>query len=606
MKNLLKRLKGLTLVLLILLAACGSESSGSPGFSFQTPTPTVLPPFAAASNLTPTPDLQANNGASVAPPTATPTTVPPTPIVPPTPTAPREATLSGDDLGIAEWSDTQISWSPNGTMFLLQAGSPNNPLAFYFLVRPPASVVASYKLSRSAFSTFQWSPDNRYLSYIQQDADGGAGAVKLIDTEGIAYQALELFKGPCTGAQWVGSGKVVAACGNAVYLLDTSGKNAPESIFKLDEQGRFPGSPIALSLVARALPSPDGKSVAMFGLQTSLSAKTPIGEIGFLNLETRKFDVLDRNDRPVAPVDWTPDSKYLILRNLTSDWTVSYTYDFYLADPAKLKIARNLTKSNPNCDPVLGKLGCQGVQASTAQTSNIFFAPDGNHFLTTALRYVPRPNVGLQTAERILSGTVSDGKLTQLVENAAGGKVVSLMWLPGGHYFYSFVPEGGGARLFLDGKPLTVSAIQPKPTATPTLNSSLLEGSVYGFQVQTSTSASASTTASPAATPAPTNAASPAPTTTGSVTPAPSSNIVTVVVTTSSGSALTPLAPDLTPLPTLKPIPTPTTAPKVSKDKPLLFGYYASPTGNWVISLEKISDTRAAQYQIRLIPASLK
>jgi hypothetical protein len=249
------------------------------------------------------------------------------------------------------------------------------------------------------------------------------------------------------------------------------------------------------------------------------------------------------------------------------------------------------------------------VQASTAQTSNIFFAPDGNRFLATALRYVPRPNVGLQTAERILSGTVSDGKLSQLVENAAGGKVVSLMWLPGGHYFYSFVPEGGGARLFLDGKPLTVSAIQPKPTATPTPSniSSLLEGSVYGFQVQTTASTSVSTSTSASASPAPTSATSAAPTTTsGSVTPAPSSNIVTVVVTTSSGSALTPLAPDLTPLPTLKPIPTPTTAPKVSKDKPLLFGYYASPTGNWVISLEKISDTRAAQYQIRLIPASLK
>jgi len=622
------RLVALVVVLAVLaqlVVACGGEDSPGPTLSgIQTATSTVTPPFAAAAAMTATPTLDL--AVSYVPPTSSSTAVPPTPIVAPTPLVPKETLLTADDLGISTWGDTQISWSPTGNQFLLQAANPNDPLSFYFLIRPPSSVVASYKLSRSVFGTFAWSPDNRYLSFIQQDADGNAGPVKLIDTQGAAYQPIELFKGPCTSAVWLTGAKLLATCGNVIYSLtvDPTNKTAPENIFKLDEQGRLPGSPVALTLIARAMPSPDGKTLAVFGLQTALAGKVPVGEIGFLDLQSKKFSVLDRNDRPVAPVDWTPDSKNLILRNLTADWTVSYTFDFYLASLDKLKVTTNLTKSNPKCDPILGKPECQGVQASIFQTSRIVFAPDGNRYFVTGLRYVPRANVGLQTAERILSGTLSDGKLTQVVEQAAGGKIVGLTWLPNGHYFYSYVLDTGGAKAFYDNKAVTLGPAQSFPTPTPTVAPSPspsptvlatttaaptpeppapttkagVDGSVFALGVpalQTVTTTAASTTTVAALTP------TPSPNT--GIEPVRSPSPAASVSPTENPTAI---LPTLTPLPTQKPQPLPTPAPRVSKEKPLIYGFYASPTGNWIASVERVSDDKVVQFQLRMLPFNQK
>jgi hypothetical protein len=372
----------------------------------------------------------------------------------------------------------------------------------------------------------------------------------------------------------------------------------PESIFKLDEQNRFPGSPLSLSLIVRALPSPDGKTLALFGLQTSATAKIPIGEVGFLDLATKRFNVLDRNDRPVAPVEWTPDSKYLILRNLTVDWTVGYTYDFYLAETGNYKITTNLTKSNSKCDPVLSKsASCQGQQASTYQTSRILFAPDGNRYFVTGLRYVPRPSIGLQTAERLLTGTVIDGKLSQVIEHSPGGKIVGLTWLPNGRYFYSWVADEGGSKAYLDGKAYTVTTTtQSRPTTPTTRAAGDDSGSVRGFSFQQTSPVSNSPVSS---TQAPsTTAAGNTPVPTISITT--SENPTTIVVTI----PVTPPTPVI--LPTIKPEPTPTPTPKASKDRPILYGYYVSPTGNWLASLEKISLDQAVQFQLRLIPVNLK
>ncbi len=616
------RLVALVVVLAVLaqlMIACGGDSPGPTLSSIQTATPTITPPFAAAAAMSPTPTF--DPAISFVPPTAAPSAVPPTPIVAPTPLVPKETVVTADDLGISTWGDTQISWSPTGNLFLLQAANQNDPLSFYFLIRPPSSVVASYKLSRSVFNTFAWSPNNRYLSFIQQDADGNAGPVKLIDTQGAAYQPIELFRGPCTSAVWLTEGKLLATCGNVIYSLtvDPTAKAAPENIFKLDEQNRLPGSPIGLTLIARALPSPDGKTLAVFGLQTALSGKVPVGEIGFLDLQTKKFSVLDRNDRPVAPVDWTPDSKNLVLRNLTADWTVSYTFDFYLASLDKLKITTNLTKSNPKCDPILGKPDCQGVQASTFQTSRIVFAPDGNRFFVTGLRYVPRANVGLQTAERILAGTLNDDKLTQVVEQAAGGKIVGLTWLPNGHYFYSYVLDTGGAKAFYDNKPVTLGPNQAFPTPTPTVAPSPTPSPTV-----LATTTAAPTPEAPATTKAGIEGGSVfalgvsalqtvTTTTTSATTPTPSPNTgiepvrsPTPAASVSPTEAPTTIAPTLTPLPTQKPVPIPTPAPRVSKDKPLIYGFYASPTGNWIASVERVNDDKAVQFQLRMLPFNQK
>jgi hypothetical protein len=79
---------------------------------------------------------------------------------------------------------------------------------------------------------------------------------------------------------------------------------------------------------------------------------------------------------------------------------------------------------------------------------------------------------------------------------------------------------------------------------------------------------------------------------------------VEIPLATPGGTALPLPTPVL--LPTVKSEPLPSPTPKLSKDRALNYGYFVSPTGNWLISLEKISEDKPLQYQLRLIPFNLK
>jgi hypothetical protein len=563
----------------------------------------------------------------------------------PTPTTPAEAVVTADDLGITGWTDTEVSWSPTGDQFLLLSLRGEDQFDFYFLVRPPGSPTASFKLSRTTFGSLDWSPDGRYLSYIDQDAEGNPGPVQVIDTTAGIIQPRELLKGPCTNAAWLSASKLIAACGLAVYSLSPDGNSAnpPEPLYKLDG-GRFPGSTMDLLLIARALPSPDGKQVAMYGLARQKSS-LPLGEIGFVEVGSGKFNLLDRNNRAVAMVDWTPDSKYLVLRNIMGDWAVPYTFDFYLADPARQRIVQNLTKSNDKCDPVLGtKPDCQGLQPSAYQVERLLFAPDGNRYLFTGKRYIAQPGVALDTAERLAVSALSGAKADKPTELTPGDHIIGATWLPNGHYFYTRSPLKGSAVPVLDGQPATLKsaalstliksgtpqAKTPRATATGTriaasnqpftsnavLEAPQSEGTPSTFLTPSPTSLGQSGAAVPP-TPAPTGPTdTPGPTT---VPPSPTATqpVVFPSVTTSVGPAGTQILKVYTATPEAKaptvprsaitpkgnagPSPTPDTV----QLRPIAF--YASPMGNWVISVERIAGTdKSVQFQLRLIPFSVK
>ncbi|NWJ96113.1 MAG: hypothetical protein HXX20_10045 [Chloroflexi bacterium] len=652
----------------LILGACGEERKPTPDYSSAlTPLalrPTLKPPYQPATNITPDP-----TGSAIAATVLVPTTTPsplasplPTPILIPTPTTPTEAVVTADDLGITGWTDTEISWSPTGDQFLLHILRGEDQFDFYFLVRPPASPTASFKLSRTTFGSLSWSPDGRYISYIDQDAEGNPGPVEVIDTINGLNQPRELFRGPCTNAAWLRSNKVVAACGQVVYGLsvEVTDNIQSETLYKL-EGGRFPGSSMDLNLIARVLPSPDGSTLAFYGLARQKSS-LPLGEIAFLNLATNQLNLLDRNNRSVAMVDWTPDSKYLVVRNLMGDWAVAYTFDFYLADPAKQRILQNLTRSNDKCDPVLGaKPECQGLQPASYQVGRLLFASDGNRYLFTGVRYIAQPNVALDTVERVALGALSGGKAEKPVELISNEKIVGATWLPDGHYFYSRSPLKGPAQPILDGQVANLKSnglsnliksgtpqaktVSPKPSASVTgTRSPETTKTVTGTRSPEATKPVASNiipelegTPSTFLTPSPSPDGThlavsvPLPFVTFAPIPTATLSLSTTVTLPASPTATQPIffpsvtsaiapsgtqliliytaTPDLRSPTTVRSTATPKASvsptPETTQFRPLAF--YASPLGNWVISLEQInSSDKSVQFQIRLIPFSVK
>jgi hypothetical protein len=328
------------------------------------------------------------------------------------------------------------------------------------------------------------------------------------------------------------------------------------------------------------------------------------------------------------------------------DWAVAYTFDFYLADPTKQRIMQNLTRSNDKCDPVLGpKPECQGLQPAPYQVGRVLFAPDGNRYLFTGVRYIAQPNVALDTVERIASGALSGGKAEKPVELASNEKIVGATWLPNGHYFYSRSPLRGPAQPILDGQPAnlksnglstptkpsgttTAKAVSQKPSGsvsvtrttgiTKTVSSNLVpefEGTPSTFLTPSPTTDNITRLApilpTPPGTPAPTPTAtlptSPTatapiifPSVTSTIVPSGTQLIQIYTATSESRSpTVTPTRPTATPKPSVSPTPsTPSLSP---------VGFYASPMGNWIISLERIGDTdKSVQFQIRLIPFSVK
>lgn len=510
---------GLLILLILLggliLSGCGQESptvsADSLPFEIK-PTATPTPPFAAASNITATatpipPDqtigalLNTSTPLPSIAPTATPTLLP-TPIFAPTPATPQEGYFTADDFGLSSWTGTELSWSPQGDQFVVHITGQGQNNSFYYLIRPPNSHVADYKFTGSSFSTIDWSPDGRYFSFVDEDASGGAGPIKVVDTLNSPNTPVQVFKGPCTSATWLKNGKLAATCGLAVYNLspDTS-SDSPPILFSL-QGNHFPNSNTPLALLARAVPSPDGSLLALLALRSGTA--TTQTDVGIYNLNTKAFTAIDHNNRSVTfPLYdvWTPDSKYIVLRNFISDtWAVPYTFDFYLADVAKGILVANLTRTNPTCDPLLAKADCQGINPSTQQSDQILFAPDSKRYIFTTQSFVSNPGADLQSFYRLFDSSVSNNKLNQVVQEAVGDKIENMAWLNNNHYFYTHQFANGTAKPILDGVPLQL---------------------------------------------------------------------------------------------------------KISNDKAM--SYYASPTGNWLASVEKIGDSKAAvQYQLRLIPVNLK
>ncbi|MBN9389857.1 MAG: hypothetical protein J0I20_17660 [Chloroflexi bacterium] len=642
-------LAGLVLLGLVL-SACGDTPPPTPDYStILTPpsnpnlTPTVTAPFQAASNITTPaatvddlPTVTENSAGLETPDASTSQTLPPTPentpIIKPTPSTPTDGLLNSDNLGITTWSDSDINWAPTGDVFILHVLRENSDGDFYYMVRPPDSIIGSFKLPRDLAGSMVWSPDGRYLAYINKDPATSAGPVILIDSQRDTTRNKQIFAGPCTNVTWQAPGKIVAACGLAVYLLSTEDDaSQPETLYRLDN-GRFPNSNIDLGLIYTAIPSPDGNTLAIFALRRQ-KGPIPIGEVGFYNLNTRKISILDRNERPITVVDWTPDSRYLILRNLVGgDWLAAYTFDFYLADPQTLKISQNLTRSNDKCDPILGtKPECQGAadSAATVQSQRVLFAPDGNRYFVSGLRYGVTPGSPLSSAERLSSATIGSNP-TQILETKVGERVIGLTWLPNGHYFYSVGLGDLAAQAFLDGKPLDVPTrglpIQvtttPGPTATKTGQGAVqgLADGLTPLPVKTfvpvtpaPTSGAQATTAPAAETTA--TQPTPVPTTTIPPTPAPTFTPLppgTPLLGFDTATALARVSPTAFPTPVIYPTPvintpTPTPSPTPSPVIPRPVAYYISPSGNWLLAVDRIATSdKNVQFQVRLIPFAVK
>jgi hypothetical protein len=78
-------------------------------------------------------------------------------------------------------------------------------------------------------------------------------------------------------------------------------------------------------------------------------------------------------------VGWSPDGRWITLKNVSGDWGPEYTYDFYRGDPATGELI-NLTRSNPDFDPLLD--GYDHFQPGTYQVFSLDWGPEGRYLYT--------------------------------------------------------------------------------------------------------------------------------------------------------------------------------------------------------------------------------
>jgi len=125
--------------------------------------------------------------------------------------------------------------------------------------------------------------------------------------------------------------------------------------------------------VVSATGSPDGVYLA---LELACNCASPWSGVGVVNVESGEVRLLVDGGRPVG---WSPDRK-IVLQNVTGDYAIGYTYDFYTVDPADGTLT-NLTRSNPDLDPLVD--GWDNYVPAAYETFRLAWGPDGQYIVST-------------------------------------------------------------------------------------------------------------------------------------------------------------------------------------------------------------------------------
>jgi Tol biopolymer transport system component len=411
------------------------------------------------------------------PPTPTPMPTPilltATPTVRPAPTATASANLNvklENTLGTG-WTRGEVIWSPDSRFVAVTFWA--DTLAQTYVVDSRTGESFELATDEGNVGLVAWSPDGKRIA-------GVSGGDMDSERQGIWSFAggytTKLLGGVCEDLAWSPDGNtLVATCelvvrepdadphmgGGQLWRVDASGQNACRLVDLVILPLVAWSSGTAFDTARHPVWSPDGKQIA-FEAQSGIKSLMPEMAVGVMGAggESARLVVA----RSVWLGGWLADDR-LIVRSHTAPPSVEdYTDDFYAVDLATDQL-ENLTRSNPNCEP-LQDVTCRGAQRQVSLDVDYFgLAPSRAKYF---YRAASRNEIvgGLSYKDWLIVNTFpsSDLTLEQTVERTdpAGERFGSAVWLNDGRLAYvrtaGFDPEQGApngkvtAQFVVDGK----------------------------------------------------------------------------------------------------------------------------------------------------------
>ena len=437
--------KWLWVVIAMVIGAAGCQSEPLP------PTPTPMP-------------------ALPQPPTA-----PPTAAAKPAPTPTVSAILNvqlENTLGTG-WARGEVIWSSDSRFVAMTFWA--DTLAQTYIVDSRTGESFELTTDEGNVGRVAWSPDGKRIA-------GVSGGDMDSERQGVWSFAggytTKLLGGVCEDLVWSPDGNtLVATCelvvrepdadprmgGGQLWRVDASGQNARRLVDLVMLPLVAWSSGTAFDTARRPVWSPDGKRIA-FEARSGIKSLTPEMAVGVMGAggESARLVVA----RSVWLGGWLADER-LIVRSHTAPPSVEdYTDDFYAVDLTTDQL-ENLTRSNPNCEPLHAeRVTCRGAQRQVGLDGDYFgLAPSRRKYF---YRAASRNEIvgGQSFKDWLIVNTFpsSDLTLEQSVERTdpAGERLGSAAWLNDGRLAFvrttGFDPEQGApagkvtAQFVVDGK----------------------------------------------------------------------------------------------------------------------------------------------------------
>lgn len=412
-------------------------------------------------------------------PTPLPTQVPPTPAPTatpaptPTPSADMNVTLK-NTLG-SVWKRADVIWSPDSRFLAVTFWA--DVAAQTYLVDSRTGESFELTTDEGNVGLVAWSPDGRRIA-------GVAGDDMDLSRQGVwsfaGGYAIKLIDGVCEDLAWSPDSKTLAATcelvdngpdanpqlggfwgGGQLWRVDADGENARRLVDLVMLPLIAWSSGTAFDLARHPVWSPDGRQIA-FEARSGIRALTPEMGVGVMgaNGESARLVVA----QPVWLGGWLANDRLIIRSHTAQPSARDYADDFYAVDLATEKL-ENLTRSNPDCDP-LQDVTCKGAKRQVSLDPDYFgLAPGRTKYF---FRATSRSEIigGKADGDWLIVNTFppSDLALEQSVERTdpEGNRLGFAAWLNDGRLAYvryigvdpkQGVP-GGSVRvqLIVDGK----------------------------------------------------------------------------------------------------------------------------------------------------------